>query len=252
MDLSLRLSPRRGGLHRDRHQLSLPDATFWCRPDAVGGARRLWGECCPRARPSRDRRGQTHGARRAICSTLIAMPGLDWAKIKLGTLMIGASARNVDWRQASPEMISCDGTDLAAKLIACLPSRHFEAVGGQKAWIETVTAQCRRGLAQLFQFTDGEMAFPDGALDKGVIDASRRALQMRRGQPSRPARRFAGRRRMSRPGRPAGSLIHAMLHKIVVHPRPAAHLLRNDAGAGVGNGILEPRRRAIRQDCVSR
>ena len=101
------------------------------------------------------------------------MPGLDWAKIKLGTLMIGASARNVDWRQASPEMISCDGTDLAAKLIACLPSRYFEAVGGQKAWIETVTAQCRRGLAQLFQFTDGEMAFLDGALGKGVIDASR-------------------------------------------------------------------------------
>lgn len=35
---------------------------------------------------------------------IIAMPGLDWSKIKLATLMIGASARSVDWRQASPEM----------------------------------------------------------------------------------------------------------------------------------------------------
>ena len=102
---------------------------------------------------------------------IIAMPGLDWAKIKLATLMIGASARNVDWRQASPEMIVCDGTDLAAKLIACLPSRHFEVFGGQRAWIETVTAECRRDLAPLFQFTEGEMAFLNGILDEGEIDA---------------------------------------------------------------------------------
>lgn len=66
---------------------------------------------------------------------IIAMPGLDWARIKLTTLMIGASARNVDWRQISPEMICCGGTDLAVKLIACLPGRYFEAFGGQKAWI---------------------------------------------------------------------------------------------------------------------
>lgn len=104
---------------------------------------------------------------------IIAMPGLDWAKIKLATLMIGASARSVDWREASPEMIACDGTDLAAKLIACLPSRYFEAFGGQKAWIKTVTAECRRGLASLFRFTEDEMAFLDRVLDEGVIDASR-------------------------------------------------------------------------------
>ncbi len=94
------------------------------------------------------------------------MPDLDWAKIKLGTLMIGASARNVDWRRASPEMIGCDGTDLAAKLIACLPSRYLEAFGGQRAWIETVTAECRRDLAPLFQFSDDEMAFLNGVLNE--------------------------------------------------------------------------------------
>jgi hypothetical protein len=104
---------------------------------------------------------------------IIAMPGLDWARIKLATLMIGASARKLDWRQASPEAIGCNGADLAAKLIACLPSRYFEAFGGQKAWIEKVTAECRRDLAPLFQFREGEMAFLNDILDEGVIDAGR-------------------------------------------------------------------------------
>jgi hypothetical protein len=104
---------------------------------------------------------------------IIAMPGLDWAKIKIATLMIGASARNVDWRQASAELIACDGADLAAKLIACLPTRYFDTFGGQKAWIEKVTTECRRDLAPLFQFSEDEMAFLNGVLDRGVIDASR-------------------------------------------------------------------------------
>jgi hypothetical protein len=36
---------------------------------------------------------------------IIAMPNLDWAKIKAATLMIGASARSFDWRTASPDAI---------------------------------------------------------------------------------------------------------------------------------------------------
>ncbi len=104
---------------------------------------------------------------------IAAMPGLDWTKIRLAALMIGASARSLDWRQATPEMIGCDGTDLAAKLIGCLPGRYFEAFGGQEAWIETATAECRRDLAPLFRFSEDEMAFLDGVLDDGVIDASR-------------------------------------------------------------------------------
>lgn len=104
---------------------------------------------------------------------IIAMPDLDWAKIKLATLMIGASARSFDWRTVSADRIGCDGSDITAKLITCLPGRYFDAFGGQKAWIETVTAECRRGLAPLFQLNEGEMAFLNGVLDKGVIDAGR-------------------------------------------------------------------------------
>src|SRR3546814_19887464 len=32
---------------------------------------------------------------------IIAMPDLDWSKVKLGTLLSGASARNFDWQTAS-------------------------------------------------------------------------------------------------------------------------------------------------------
>ena len=86
------------------------------------------------------------------------MPDLDWSKVKHRTLMIGASARSFDWRTASVDMIGCDGKDLAAKLITCLPGEYFEPYGGQKAWIDTVTAGCRQGLEPLFQFGEGETA----------------------------------------------------------------------------------------------
>lgn len=33
--------------------------------------------------------------------------------------------------------------------------------------------ECRRGLAPLFQFTEGEMAFLNGVLDEGIIEAGR-------------------------------------------------------------------------------
>jgi len=104
---------------------------------------------------------------------IIAMPGLDWSKVKLGTLMIGASASKLDWRTASVDMIGCDGKDLTSKLITCLPGTYFDPYGGQKGWIDTVTAECRQGLEPLFQFGAGEMAFLTGVLEDGIIDAAR-------------------------------------------------------------------------------
>jgi hypothetical protein len=44
------------------------------------------------------------------------MPSLDWAKIKVATLMIGASAKSFDWRTASPEAIGCEVGDITGKL----------------------------------------------------------------------------------------------------------------------------------------
>ena len=57
---------------------------------------------------------------------IIAMPSLDWAKIKAATLMIGASAKSFDWRTASPEAIGCEVGDITGKLTMCLHDRYFD------------------------------------------------------------------------------------------------------------------------------
>src|SRR5208283_1381533 len=103
---------------------------------------------------------------------IIAMPDLDWAKIKAGTLMIGASAKSFDWRAASPHDIGGEVGDITGKLTMCLHDRYFDRFGGPAGWIESVIAECREKLAPLFQFTAGEKAFLDAVLDRGEIDAS--------------------------------------------------------------------------------
>src|ERR1700732_5050427 len=103
---------------------------------------------------------------------IIAMPSLDWAKIKTATLMIGASAKSFDWRTASPEAIGCEVGDITGKLTMCLHDRYFDPFGGPAAWIDKVTAECREKLAPLFQLTAGKRAFLDAVLERGEIDAS--------------------------------------------------------------------------------
>jgi Nucleotidyl transferase AbiEii toxin, Type IV TA system len=102
---------------------------------------------------------------------IIAMPNLDWAKIKVATLMIGASAKSFDWRTASCDAIAGEVGDITGKLTMCLHDRYFDAFGPAN-WIETVTAECRDKLAPLFQLTARERAFLDAVLDQGEIDAS--------------------------------------------------------------------------------
>jgi Nucleotidyl transferase AbiEii toxin, Type IV TA system len=103
---------------------------------------------------------------------IIAMPDLDWTKIKAATLMIGASAKSFDWRTASPVAIGCEVADITGKLTMCLHDRYFDAFGGPAGWVESVTAECRQKLAPLFQLTTGELAFLDAVLERGEIDAS--------------------------------------------------------------------------------
>lgn len=103
---------------------------------------------------------------------IVDMPDLDWIKIKVATLMIGASARSFDWRTASPDAIVCETRDITEKLTMCLTERYFDALGGRDKWLTTAIDKSRRGLAKLFKFTKGEMAFLGGVLDEGRIDPS--------------------------------------------------------------------------------
>ncbi len=62
--------------------------------------------------------------------------------------------------------------DITGKLTMCLHDRYFDAFGGPAAWIESVTAECRKKLAPVFPLTAGERAFLDAVLERGEIDVS--------------------------------------------------------------------------------
>lgn len=86
---------------------------------------------------------------------ILDIAGLDWANIKAAMLAYGADPR-----------------ELRQKLAICLPQKRFAAAGGPEAWIAQTVAECRAGLAPLFELSAGEAAFLDGILDRGDIDPS--------------------------------------------------------------------------------
>ena len=102
---------------------------------------------------------------------ILAAPGLDWGLIRAGVLAWGAAGRR-DWRMAGPGDIGGDPRELKQKLAICLPSGYFDRAGGAEAWIGEAIAECRQGLAPLFERTAGEAAFLDRLLDVGDIDPS--------------------------------------------------------------------------------
>jgi len=102
---------------------------------------------------------------------ILDIPGLDWTSIKAAMLAYGASGRR-DWRQASINDIGGDPRELRQKLAICLPQNAFDDAGGVEAWIENAVTACRERLAPLFELTPGEVAFLDGVLERGEVDAS--------------------------------------------------------------------------------
>lgn len=103
---------------------------------------------------------------------IFAMEGLNWRWIRAAMLAIGAAGRN-DWRAVSVDKIDADPKELQQKLLICLPRAYFEETGSIKTWIEETTALCRAKLAPVLTLTDGEKAFLDGVIERGVIGTSR-------------------------------------------------------------------------------
>ena len=119
--------------------------------------------------------------------TVVDMPDLDWSRIKVAALALGAADRRLDWRKISPSSINGNVADVRENLEVCLPSGHFDAFGGHQAWLDGTIRTCREALAPMFQVTDQERAFLGAVLDHGVVDASqldvddetRRAIEAR-------------------------------------------------------------------------
>ena len=100
------------------------------------------------------------------------MPGLDWRRVKLAALVLGAGDRHTDWRELSPSSIKGDFPDLQGSLVPCLPKGYPGAFGGRQGRLDDSVNTCRSALVPLFRLTDGERAFLRAVLDRGKVDAS--------------------------------------------------------------------------------
>ena len=58
------------------------------------------------------------------------MPDLDWRRVRLAALVLGAGDRHSDWRELSPSSIEGNITDLQGSLEPCLPKGYLEGFGG--------------------------------------------------------------------------------------------------------------------------
>ena len=101
---------------------------------------------------------------------ILSIDGLDWNRIKVAVLAMGASGRR-DWRTRSIDAIEGNPREFCQKLAICLPRDRFVDRGEVDAWIEETVANCRERFAFLFDLTANERAFLDGVLDHGEIDA---------------------------------------------------------------------------------
>ena len=104
--------------------------------------------------------------------TIADTPGLDWPRIKLAALPLGAGDRRTDWRELSPSSIKGDFPDLQGSLEPCLPKGYPGAFGGRQGRLDDSVNTCRSALVPLFRLTDGERAFLRAVLDRGKVDAS--------------------------------------------------------------------------------
>ena len=91
---------------------------------------------------------------------LLERDDLDWPKVKAATLAIGASQRDLDWREASLDGHVFDPREMQSKLIAVVKKDTFAEHGSPQGWCERMLEGCRDRSRPLFQFDEG-----DGRID---------------------------------------------------------------------------------------
>lgn len=96
---------------------------------------------------------------------------IDWAKVKNAMVVMGGSARDGDWREASIEDYDFDLNELQGKLVTCVPAHVLE---GQRAadWCDQIVAETKEALGHLYEVTDAQREFLDVLYEEGRIDAS--------------------------------------------------------------------------------
>jgi hypothetical protein len=99
---------------------------------------------------------------------LLATPGLDLAKLRLGFVVYGGINRK-DWRTVSADDVKADVNEVRMELVPMLrsdlaPGR--EAVAG---WTTRLVAECRERLSVVLPLNEDELEFLDRLNDTGEI-----------------------------------------------------------------------------------
>lgn len=99
---------------------------------------------------------------------LLATPGLDPAKLRLGFVVYGGINRK-DWRTVSSADVKVGANEVLTELVPMLRSDLAPARGNVAEWADNLVAECRERLSILLPLKEAEMEFLRRLNDQGDI-----------------------------------------------------------------------------------
>jgi hypothetical protein len=99
---------------------------------------------------------------------LLAMPGLDPAKLRLGFVVYGGINRK-DWRTVSSTDVTVDANAVQTELVPMLRSDLAPSRGNVAEWAGHLVAECRERLSVLLPLKEAELEFLRRLNDQGEI-----------------------------------------------------------------------------------
>jgi len=96
-------------------------------------------------------------------SGIFGYPGLDFEKLRITFVVIGAMSRNTDLRDASPEHLKVDEADFQRLVKPLLRSASPDLD------LASMVDACRAGLARLLPLRSAEIAFIEALWERGEI-----------------------------------------------------------------------------------
>ena len=102
------------------------------------------------------------------CHALLAVPGLDAAKLRLGFVVYGGINRR-DWRTVSAADVTADANEVRTALVPMLRADLAPARGDIAAWVGKLVADCRERLSALLPLNEAELEFLRRLNDEGRI-----------------------------------------------------------------------------------
>jgi predicted nucleotidyltransferase component of viral defense system len=100
--------------------------------------------------------------------TLLVIPGLDPAKLRLGFVVYGGINRK-DWRTVSPVDVTADPNEVQMELVPMLRADRAPPKREIAAWTGKIVAECRERLSLVLPLNDAETEFLRRLNDEGEI-----------------------------------------------------------------------------------